>query len=159
MSRQWARGDVSESGGEHRFRYGATTTSIADRLWQACGRRPHTKDNDTCVSHTSQNGTPRHQNGGRRSAYGAVCRCHLSDPREAQNTQHRFFLGFSYESVCCFIDCSKEATRVESADHDVCEIKREDGVTIRLHFSSGGVTLQECMVRILEKHIEKSTKS
>ena len=64
-----------------------------------------------------------------------------------------------YEAACGFIDCSKEATRVESADHDVCEIKREDGVTIRLHFSSGGVTLQECMVRILEKHIEKSTKS
>ena len=28
-------------------------------------RRPHTKNNDTCVSHTSQNGTPRHQHGGR----------------------------------------------------------------------------------------------
>ena len=145
---------------------GGDTGSGAERetpAWRAIHgwivRRPHTKNNDTCVSHTSQNGTPRHQNGGRRSAYGAVCRCHLSDPREAQNTQHRFFLGFSYESVCCFIDCSKEATRVESADHDVCEIKREDGVTIRLHFSSGGVTLQECMVRILEKHIEKSTKS
>ena len=48
---------------------------------------------------------------------------------------------------------------MEPADHDVREIRREDGVTIRLHFSSGGVTLQECMVRILEKHIEKSTKN
>ena len=48
---------------------------------------------------------------------------------------------------------------MEPPDHDVREIKREDGVTIRLHFSSGGATLQECMVRILEKHIEKSTKS
>lgn len=28
-------------------------------------RQPHTKNNDTCVSHTSQNGTPRHQHGGR----------------------------------------------------------------------------------------------
>ena len=64
-----------------------------------------------------------------------------------------------YESACGFIECSKEVTRVEPTDHDVREIKREDGVTIRLHFSSGGVTLQECMVRILEKHIEKSTKS
>ncbi len=58
-----------------------------------------------------------------------------------------------------FMIAAKEATRVEPTDHDVCEIKREDGVTIRLHFSSGGATLQECMVRILEKHIEKSTKS
>ena len=58
-----------------------------------------------------------------------------------------------------FIDCSKEATRVEPTDHDVREIKREDGVTIRLHFSSGGAALQEGMVCILEKHIEESTKS
>ena len=35
-------------------------------------RRPHTKNNDTCVSHTSQNGTPRHQHGGRYNAYGAA---------------------------------------------------------------------------------------
>lgn len=48
---------------------------------------------------------------------------------------------------------------MENTYNYVREIKREDGVTIRLHFSSGGVTLQECMVRILEKHIEKSTKS
>ncbi|MFR7743900.1 MAG: hypothetical protein ACLU3I_11865 [Acutalibacteraceae bacterium] len=33
----------------------------------------HTKNNDTCVSHTSQNGTPRlHQHGGRVTAYGAA---------------------------------------------------------------------------------------
>ena len=48
---------------------------------------------------------------------------------------------------------------MENTYNYVCEIKREDGVTIRLHFSSGGITLQECMVRILEKHIEKSSKS
>ena len=48
---------------------------------------------------------------------------------------------------------------MENTCNYVREIKREDGVTIRLHFSSGGVTLQDCMVRILEKHIEKSTKS
>ncbi len=48
---------------------------------------------------------------------------------------------------------------MENTYHYVREIKREDGVTIRLHFSSGSVTLQECMVRILEKHIEKSSKS
>lgn len=48
---------------------------------------------------------------------------------------------------------------MENTCNYVREIKREDGATIRLHFSSGGVTLQECMVRILEKHIEKSTKS
>lgn len=48
---------------------------------------------------------------------------------------------------------------MENTCNYIREIKREDGVTIRLHFSSGGVTLQECMVRILEKHIEKSTKS
>ena len=48
---------------------------------------------------------------------------------------------------------------MENTYNYVCEIKREDGVTIRLHFSSGGVTLQECMMRILEKHIEKSTKN
>ena len=47
---------------------------------------------------------------------------------------------------------------MENTYNYVREIKREDGVTIRLHFSSGGVTLQECMVRILKKHIEKSTK-
>ena len=69
--------------------------------------------------------------------------------------QHRF----PYESVCDFIDCSKGATHMENTYHYVREIKREDGVTIRLHFSSGSVTLQECMVRILEKHIEESTKS
>ena len=48
---------------------------------------------------------------------------------------------------------------MENTCNYIREIKREDGVTIRLHFSSGSVTLQECMVRILEKHIEKSTKS
>lgn len=48
---------------------------------------------------------------------------------------------------------------MEPTDHDVREIKREDGVTIRLHFSSGGAALQEGMVCILEKHIEESTKS
>ena len=48
---------------------------------------------------------------------------------------------------------------MEPTDHDVREIKREDGVTIRLHFSSGGATLQECIVRILKKHIEKSPKT
>jgi hypothetical protein len=77
----------------------------------------------------------------------------------AVSTQHRFSLGFSYESVCRFIDCSKEAVRVKPADHDVREIRREDGVMIRLHFSSGGAALQEGMVCILEKHIEESTKS
>ena len=45
----------------------------------------------------------------------------------AVSTQHRFSLGFSYESVCRFIDCSKEAVRVKPADHDVREIRREDG--------------------------------
>ena len=64
-----------------------------------------------------------------------------------------------YESVCGFIDCSKGAAHMENTCNYVREIKREDGVTIRLHFSSGGATFQECMVRILEKHIEKSTKS
>lgn len=48
---------------------------------------------------------------------------------------------------------------MENTCNYVREIKREDGVTIRLHFSSGSVTLQECMVRILEKHIEKSLKN
>ena len=48
---------------------------------------------------------------------------------------------------------------METSHNYVREVKREDGVTIRLHFSSGSVTLKECMVRILEKHIEKSTKS
>ena len=61
--------------------------------------------------------------------------------------------------MCDLIDCSKGATQMENTRNDVREIKREDGVTIRLHFSSGGVSLQECMVRILEKHIEKSSKS
>ena len=48
---------------------------------------------------------------------------------------------------------------MENTYHYVREVKREDGVTIRLHFLSGSVSLQECMVRILEKHIEKSSKS
>lgn len=48
---------------------------------------------------------------------------------------------------------------METTHNYVREVKREDGVTIHLHFSSGSVTLQECMVRILEKHIEKSSKS
>ena len=48
---------------------------------------------------------------------------------------------------------------MEQVQNRVREIQREDGVTIRLHFSSGGATLQECMVRILENHIENSTKS
>lgn len=69
--------------------------------------------------------------------------------------QHRF----PYESVCGFIDCSKGATQMEITHNYVREVKREDGVTIRLHFLPGSVTLQECMVRILEKHIEKSSKS
>ena len=66
------RGDVLESGGEHRFQSGAANASIADKPRQVCRRRPHTKNNDTCVSHTSQNGTPRHQHGGRCNAYGAA---------------------------------------------------------------------------------------
>ena len=76
---------------------GGDTGSGAERetpAWRAIHgwivRRPHTKNNDTCVSHTSQNGTPRHQHGGRHSAYGAVCRCHLLDLWEKQSTQHRF---------------------------------------------------------------------
>ncbi len=48
---------------------------------------------------------------------------------------------------------------MEITHNYVREVKREDGVTIRLHFLPGSVTLQECMVRILEKHIEKSSKS
>lgn len=48
---------------------------------------------------------------------------------------------------------------MENTYNYVREVRREDGVTIRLHFSSGSVTLQECMVRILEKHIEKTSKS
>ena len=48
---------------------------------------------------------------------------------------------------------------METTHNYAREVKREDGVTIRLHFSPGSVTLQECMVRILEKHIEKSTKN
>ena len=48
---------------------------------------------------------------------------------------------------------------METTHNYVREVKREDGVTIRLHFSSGSLTLQKCMVRILEKHIEKSSKS
>lgn len=48
---------------------------------------------------------------------------------------------------------------MKPADHDVREIRREDVVMIRLHFSSGGAALQEGMVCILEKHIEESTKS
>lgn len=50
---------------------GGDTDSGAERetpAWRAIHgwivRRPHTKNNDTCVSHTSQNGTPRHQHGG-----------------------------------------------------------------------------------------------
>lgn len=65
---------------------GGDTDSGAERetpTWRAIHgwivRRPHTKNNDTCVSHTSQNGTPRHQHGGRCNAYGAVCRCRLPD--------------------------------------------------------------------------------
>jgi len=48
---------------------------------------------------------------------------------------------------------------VKPADHDVREIRREEGDMIRLHFSSGGAASQEGMVCILEKHIEESTKS
>ena len=47
---------------------------------------------------------------------------------------------------------------MENTYNYVREVRREDGVTIRLHFSSGSVTLQECMVRILEKHIENHRK-
>ena len=50
---------------------GGDTDSGAERetpAWRAIHgwivRRLHTKNNDTCVSHTSQNGTPRHQHGG-----------------------------------------------------------------------------------------------
>lgn len=48
---------------------------------------------------------------------------------------------------------------MEHTHNYVREIKREDGVIIRLHFLSGSVSLQECMVRILEKHIEKASKN
>ena len=43
---------------------------------------------------------------------------------------------------------------MKPADHDVREIRREDGVMIRLHFSSGGAALQEGMVCILEKLVD-----
>ena len=72
---------------------GGDTDSGAERetpAWRAIHgwivRRPHTKNNDTCVSHTSQNGTPRHQHGGRCNAYGAVCHCRLSDLWEKMKT-------------------------------------------------------------------------
>ena len=114
-------------------------------LWRAGGRRPHTKEEET-----SQHGAQR-----------LWSRLLLPPVRPERNAAYaaQILSGFSYGSVCCFIDCSKEAMRVGSADHDVREIRREDGVTIRLHFSPGGATLQECMVRILEKHIENSMKS
>ena len=48
---------------------------------------------------------------------------------------------------------------MENTYNYVREVRREDGVTLRLHYSSVSVTLLECMVLILEKHIEKSSKS
>ena len=43
----------------------ASSQSLGDRPNQQDAYLTLTKNNDTCVSHTSQNGTPRHQHGGR----------------------------------------------------------------------------------------------
>lgn len=46
---------------------------------------------------------------------------------------------------------------MENTYNYVCEIKREDGVTIRLHFSSGGITCRNVWC-VFWKNISKNQR-
>ena len=60
MSQQWARGDATEQG-VNRFRSGARNTGMESDSWLDRATTAY----NTCVSHTSQNGTHRHEHDGR----------------------------------------------------------------------------------------------